>query len=210
LGLVDKKIRVLKTQENNLSWNSLFLVTFLAACLFVFNEWLFAITKPSYLNRLDFTQQLQVLVTTSALLACLCFLCLLPLVILGLMPPLKRYTYILVKLGAWLPAVIYAVLILLMVDNFTYTLFKFGIVSTDGWSGGLYGLGFVLAIFLCYRGTLNALVHLSLRHKTWGMRPKYTFGLLAGMLLVSISVPVIPDQTRHPPLSFTSTTDNRR
>jgi hypothetical protein len=206
LGLVDKKIRVLKTQENNLSWNSLFLVTFLAACLFVFNEWLFAITKPSYLNRLDFTQQLQVLVTTSVLLACLCFLGLLPLVAVGLIPPVKRYTHLLVKLGAWLPAVVFAVLILLVVDNFSYTVFKFGIVSTEGWNRGLYGVGFVLIIFLCYRRTLTGLVGLSRRIQTGGMAPKWTFGLLAGVLVVFISVNSFPDGTRVAPLTFTSTT----
>jgi hypothetical protein len=203
---VDKKIRVVKTQEKIPSWNSLFLITFLAAYLYIFNEWLFAITKPSFLNSLGFTQQLQVFLIISALLAFLCFLCLLPLVILGLIPPVKRYTHMLMKLGAWLPAVICAVLILLMVDNFTYTLFKFGIVSTDGWSRGLYGLGFILLIFLCYRRTLKALVSLSQRNKTGGMAPKYTFGLLAGVLLVSISVTSFPNRTRGAPPSFTSTT----
>jgi arylsulfatase A-like enzyme len=203
---VDNKIRVLKTQENNLSWNSLFLVTFLAAFLFIFSEWLFAITKPSYLNNLGFTQQLQVLVTTSALLACLCLLCLLPLVILGLIPPGKQYTHLLMKLGAWLPAVIFAFLILLMVDNFSYTVFKFGIVSTDGWSRGLYGLGFVLVIFFCYRRTIKGLVSVSRRIQTGGMVPKYTFSVLAGVLLVSLSVALFPNRTRVSPPSFPSTT----
>jgi hypothetical protein len=122
----------MELKKSTLSWSSLFLVTFLVAYLYIFNEWLFAVTKPSFLNGLGFPQQLQILLTISALLASLCFLCLAPLVILGLIPPLKRYSNLWIQLGSWLPAVIFAVLILLMVDNFTYTVFKFGIVSTEG------------------------------------------------------------------------------
>ena len=84
----------------SLYWNRLFLVTFLAAYLFIFNEWLFAITKPSFINDLGFPRQLEILLTISALLAALCLLGFLPLVILSLLPPIKSYKDILIKLGA--------------------------------------------------------------------------------------------------------------
>jgi hypothetical protein len=54
-----------------------------AVCLF---RSLFAVTKPSFMNGLGFTAQIQILLTVSALLASLCFLCLLPLAILSLNP----------------------------------------------------------------------------------------------------------------------------
>lgn len=184
------------SKKASLSWSNLFLVTFLVAYLFIFNEWLFAITKPSYMNDLGFTHQLQIFLSTSALLASLCFLCLLPLVILSLVPSFKRYTGMLTKLGSWLPAVIGATLILFLVDNFTYTVFKFGIVSTEGWNRGLYGLGFILVIILCYRRTLNVLVILSQRTRDWGFAPKWIFSLLSGVLLLSIATLVFFDRNR--------------
>ncbi len=193
----------METKKPSLSWNNLFLITFLVAYLYTFNEWLFAITKPSYMNDLGFTQQLQVLVIVSALLASLCFLCLLPLVILSLIPPVKQYTYTLIQLSTWLPAVVFAALILIMVDNFTYTIFRFGIVLTEGWSRGLYGLSFILVIILCYRFILNALATPSRRTRTWWLAPKWIFSFLVSMILLSLAALVLTDRTK--PLSFSVT-----
>jgi hypothetical protein len=197
----------METKEPNLSWSGLFLMTFLATYMYIFNEWLFAVTKPSFLNDLGFTQQLQIFLTISALLAGIGFLCLLPLVLLGLTPPFKRHTNLLIRLGGLLPTVIITILILLMVDNFTYTVFKFGIVSTESWSRGLYGLGFIVLIFLCYRRTLKALVSLSHLTKTWGLPPKLIFTLLIGVLLLSNSVLVFTGQYRGASFSLASRED---
>src|SRR5215216_2612755 len=111
-----------------LSWTSLFLLTFLIAYLYIFNEWLFAVTKPSYMSNLSFIRQLQVYLTTSALLTSLCFFALLPLLALGMYPALNRYSNLLIQLGGLLPSAIGAALILIMIDNFTYTLFRYGTV----------------------------------------------------------------------------------
>jgi hypothetical protein len=51
-------------------------------------------------------------------------------------------------IGALIPTFIFSVTCLLLVDNFTYTVFKFGIVSTDGIWRGAYGLAF--SILFCY------------------------------------------------------------
>ena len=177
-----------------LSWNSLFLLTFLAAYLYIFNEWLFAVTKPHFMNDLSWVRQIQIFITTGALLVSLCFLCLLPLVIPSLLPSLRKYTNILIEFGGFLPALIFAALILIMVDNFTYTVFKWGIVSTKGWTRGLYGLGFVAMIFLCYRSVVRILFRLSRRKRIWGMAPKRIVQLMAGVLLLSISLLVLPNQ----------------
>jgi hypothetical protein len=191
----------MELKKQTLSWHSLYLVTFMVAYIYIANEWLFAITKPSYFNYLDFTQQLEVFLTTSALLASLCFIGLLPLGIISLIPLFKPYTYLLILLGGWLPALILAALILILVDNFTYTIFKFGIVSTEGWIRGLYGLGFILVILLSYQRTFKVLVSLSHRARAWVFAPKSVLSLLTSMLLLSIVVLVSPNKTR---LSLTS------
>jgi hypothetical protein len=81
----------METKKPSLYWTHLFLLTFLSAYFFVFNEWLFAITKPSFLDGLGFPRQLEILLTVGALLTMLCFVGLLPLLILGHFPSIKRY-----------------------------------------------------------------------------------------------------------------------
>lgn len=190
-----------------LSWNSLFLLTFLADYLYVFNEWLFAVTKPHFMNDLSLARQLQIFLVLGALLVSPCFLSLLPLGILSLLPSLRRYTNIIIKLSGLLPAMIFAALILIMVDNCTYTVFKWGIVSTKGWTRGLYGLGFILTVFLCYRSIIKALLRLSQRKRIWGMAPKRIFRLLAGVLVLSFSLLALPNQRQAASLSTDKTAE---
>lgn len=106
-------------QKPALVWCSLYLITFLAAPLYIFMEWLFAVTRPSYMNNLGFAQQIQVFLFVSALLVGLCYLILSPLSLLSLLPRMKPYQGRLIKIGAVLPALICASLILILVDNFT-------------------------------------------------------------------------------------------
>jgi hypothetical protein len=200
----------MKPKKSSLSWIYLYLITFLAAYLYIFNEWLFAVTKPSFVNGLAITQQLQIFLAISALLASLCFLALLPLVILSLLPPLRSYTDILIKLGVFLPAVIGAALILIMVDNFTYTVFKWGIVSTEGWNRILYGLGFIVVIGHSYRSMLNTLVRLNRHTMIWGIQSKWILSLLTGVLLLSLAALLLPDRTRVAPFSTITTTNIKR
>ena len=198
----------MKPIRSSLSWISLYLITFVAAYLYIFNEWLFAVTKPSFISGLAITHQFQIFFAISALLASLCFIALSSLVLLSLLPFLSRYKDILIKLGGILPAVIVAALILIMVDNFTYTVFKWGIVLTEGWNRILYGLGLVVVIALSYRSILNSLVRLN-RHTViwWGIQSKRIFILLVSVLLLSISVLLFPDRTRDSSISTTTATN---
>ena len=185
------------------------MLTFLAAFLFIFNEWLFAVTKPSFLNSLDIIKQLDILLVTSVLLAFLCFFGLLPLVIAGFLPPLKAHLDKLIKLGGLLPAFIFAILILMMVDNFTYTVFKWGIVSSHGWSRGLYGLGFVMLVFLCYRRTLSSLSHISRRSRIWGISPNRILALVIGFLLLPVGIIVFLARPQVSSLTIAETNEGR-
>ena len=141
-----------------------------------------------------FLSAIQLYILTSALLATLCFLGLLPLVILGAIQPGKRYRRTLIIIGSILPATIFAALILLLVDNFTYTLIKYGIASTKGWSRALYGLGFILIIVMCYRSLLNLITNLSQQSliRNWGSGK--IIGILVGTLLLSFAIISLTNQ----------------
>jgi hypothetical protein len=201
----------MKPIKSSLSWIYLYFITFVAAYLYIFNEWLFAVTKPSFISGLAITQQFQIFLAISTLLASLCFLALLPLVILSLFPLLTRYTDSLIKLGGFLPAVIVAALILIMVDNFTYTVFKWGIVLTEGWNRILYGLGFIVVIALSYRYILTSLTRLNRYTVIWGIQSKWIFSLLLGVLLLSLTTLLSPNRTSVSSLlPLTATTNIKR
>ncbi|HEX5839941.1 MAG TPA: sulfatase-like hydrolase/transferase [Anaerolineales bacterium] len=179
--------------KRSLSWTSLFFITFLAAYLYVFNEWLFAITRPYFMNDLGFLEQLQIFLSISALLVILCFLALLPLVLLGFLPFLRIHRNVLIKLGALLPAILFAMLILIMVDNFTYTIFQWGVVATRGWQRGLYGLAFIAAVVLSYLRIHATLLRLSRRKRIWGLAPKWMLSVLAVVVLLSVAALALPE-----------------
>jgi glucan phosphoethanolaminetransferase (alkaline phosphatase superfamily) len=175
----------METTKSSWSWGFLFLITLAACFLFIFNEWLFLVTKPSFLNSLGLAQQLNILLATVVILAGLCFLCLLPLVLLSLLTPLRRYKKPIMLAGIWLPAVIAAVLALMMLDNFTYTIFRFGIVSTVGWSRALYCLGFIFVVVLCFRRMRRSLDAQSQRIGNTVIKPLTLFSLVMPVFLFS-------------------------
>jgi arylsulfatase A-like enzyme len=53
-------------------------------------------------------------------------------------------------LGAAIPTLIFAALTLLLIDNFTYTVFKFGIVTSTGTWRGAYALLFIFLLIVIY------------------------------------------------------------
>ena len=179
------------------SLTSVFLVTFVSACLYVLNEWVFYVTKPSFLNNLGAGQQFQVLVIVSLFTGSLFLLSLLPLAALSRLPALQDQRSRLVMLGGLVTAGILAGLVLMIVDNATYTLFRFGIVSTDGWSRAFYGLGFLLVAAFLYRDVLKVMAFLSRRVRLPGHAPLWIASLLAGaLILVS---PLVSGRARPAP-----------
>jgi hypothetical protein len=126
------------------AWAGLALVGLLVAQSYVLMEWVFFVTKPSFLDLYSLADKVMVLVLGGALLSSAVLLAVGVLFLLSRLPALKRYPRVFTLLGSLLPAFILAALLLLMIDNFTYTLFSFGISTSSGWVRGLYGLLFVL------------------------------------------------------------------
>jgi hypothetical protein len=197
----------MKPIKHSFSWINLYLITYLTSYLYVFNEWLFAVTKPSFINGLAISQQIHIFFMISAFLASLGFIALLPLVALSVLPFLNNYKGFLIKLGSFLPAVIVAALVLIMVDNFTYTVFKWGIVLTKGWGRIVYGIGFIIVIILSYRFILNNLVKLNRYILTRKIQLKWIFSILTGVILVSVTTLLFPDHASNSAFPVTTTTN---
>ena len=99
-----------------------------------FLEWLFFITNPSSLSGLSWWEKGQVPLAALALpLGSVLCLHLLLLILARLFPwALWKWA------GALVPAAVLAVTALMVVDNFTYTLFDVGVKTIEGWWRTLY------------------------------------------------------------------------
>ncbi len=125
------------------NWKALFFVIVFSAYFYAFMEWLFFATKPSSLSILAPFESLEVLVVTGGVFA-------LTLVIGSVMLSLPAW---LVNSPKWRPrllvlsyippALSLSITALIMLDNFTYTVFKVGVISMEGLWRAVYAFGFV-------------------------------------------------------------------
>jgi len=119
--------------------------TLLMAFFYVFMEWVFFITKPSFMDMLSLETKLSLplmtgLAASLPLLLALALIFVLDLLIRPRWPALRRHLYA-------LPAgLVSACLVLILLDNFTYTLFRFGIVTVPDAGRAAYGLLFAFMV----------------------------------------------------------------
>lgn len=123
------------TSPDRAAWAALAGVTGLAVFFHVFLEWLFFVTKPSFLSAVGWGERLQALGAAA-----------LPL-LLGAAALLVLLAALPAPAGRILPALALTALFLLLIDNFTQTVFRFGIYSVEGPARHLYALA-VLALAL--------------------------------------------------------------
>lgn len=135
-------------------------LTILAAYFHALMEWLFFATTPSSLSTLTFFESLKVFFITGGVISILLISALLILSI-----PAKRWEWL-----VYLPATfMLSVTALILLDNFTYTVFKFGIVSTPNAWRVIYLLILIVFFYWTFRfitrqkiGTTTNYVSLSL------------------------------------------------
>ncbi len=170
----------------------LFLVTTLVAFLYVLMEWVFIVTKPSFLQQAAFGSRLLVLFSASALLAALATLLCLPFTLAFKRSPAGRVTSALRSLSAAVPALLLSALVLMMADNFTYTVFGFGIVSAKGGVRALYLIPFLLLTAWLYTRTIALLnfTQEALENRPPRVR-KVTLGILAALIVLLAAVPAL-------------------
>jgi arylsulfatase A-like enzyme len=130
-------------------WTIILLLTIGASFFYVFMEWIFFVTKPSFMDFMGWLEKIEILLVPS--FGLMVSGVVLVLVIAGLDWIISRFrqTRVLIFVGSLVPTIILAAISLILVDNFTYTIFNFGIVSSTGFVRFLYALGFItLCIFI--------------------------------------------------------------
>jgi glucan phosphoethanolaminetransferase (alkaline phosphatase superfamily) len=137
------------------NWEPIFFITILAAYLYVFMEWIFFATKPSFLSMMSLVSKIEVLLLSGLALSALSLAALLIFAFVDFLGTITGLSRFMRYLGLAIPAVILSAMVLLLLDNFTYTVFEFGIVSTSGIWRAAYALLFVLLLGVIYRHVLK-------------------------------------------------------
>ena len=144
-----------KTDEGVISLDSLLLSTSLFIFIFIFLEWLFQVTKPSFMNYYGFSEKLIILLSSFSILSFLLIIVFFLLYRLFSLLSKKSLTKQIIRAMTIFPAVILSITILLLIDNFSYTIFKFGIVSATGIIRAVYGLFFLTLIAIIFSGVVR-------------------------------------------------------
>jgi len=137
------------------SWWSVLIITFVSAALFMLSEWTFTVTKASFFGNDAFLDKLIVLpfsITVLFLISCLFILVMYLLSLILKKADQRIFKSISLTFSVFLDAS----LVLLMVDNFTYTLLNVGIVVSN-----------FRAIYLVFYLFLITYFHLALNKKAY-------------------------------------------
>lgn len=135
-------------------WKQSVINTILVAYFFVLMEWVFFATKPSFMDFLNLGEKVKVLLVTGFEAALISLLVLLLVFLLDISLP--RVLPAFRKYARHLPAAFLAAcLCLIVIDNFTYTIFRFGIVNTGTLARMLYELAFISGFIYILRYTVR-------------------------------------------------------
>lgn len=159
-------------------WKGVFALTFISGFIYVFMEWLFNITKPSFMNNMNLFGKLEILDFVGSLTALIGVIPVFFLFLLSKIPFLKKTENLILSLAAIVPTAFLSALILILVDNFTYTIFRYGIVSTIGIWRALYAILFIVLFVFTYRFTLSTIHNLHTNIHT------SRFGWLISILII--------------------------
>jgi len=139
------------------SWYALFIAAFVTAYLYVFMEWLFLFTGASFMDAMSLPDAFEIFLSAASLIAGVSFALLCMLFLASQLLILKKHSAWLIRIGVLLPSIILSILILLLVDNFTYTIFKFGIMETGRFTLASFLLSLAILFVVVFRRTLRTL-----------------------------------------------------
>lgn len=150
------------------------------AFFYVLMEWLFYITKPSFMDALPFGQKLNILFISGLVVSVFITAMILVIFLLDLLFSISR-VHLKDSIYYFPSALVLASLALILFDNFTYTLIRVGVTTFHNWMRVFYLLTFVV-VFLY----LHKLIYQSAT--TGDQKRKRQFWQIAGGLLGLIAV----------------------
>lgn len=138
-------------------WKTNLAINLISGIVLVFMEWLFFITKPSFLSTSSFSDKLAVLFYSTVFVFGMLLLLSLPIIIFCSF--VQSRTRLISHLLTIIPAIMLTFLALLMIDNFTYTMFKFGISNSSGLRRVIYLFVWLSLFTLIYIKLTKSVFH---------------------------------------------------
>jgi arylsulfatase A-like enzyme len=157
------------------NWLKALVLSALSIHVYVFMEWVFFSTKPSFMSLMDMKQKIMILFISAFILALFALGLTAVTILINRLLPSSDW------IMALIPSLIFTFLSLILFDNFTYTVFKFGIVTSDGIWRAIYA-AVVLGIFIYCLGRITK--HLRNQAGTGRHLPSFTLFLLLISTLV--------------------------
>ena len=134
----------------------LFTFTALAAYGLVFMEWLFQVTKPSFMDGMSLGQKCEIFLLSGLALAIAGVLLDVVLLLIGFLFRQLHLAWLSVWIINAVPAVLLTALTILWFDHFTYTVFHFGILTASTLARTGYGILILLTFFMVYRWLVSS------------------------------------------------------
>jgi len=144
-------LEINKDKKRSITWRGLFFLTFFSSFGYILLEWLFVVTMPSFLTNVSWLIKFEILIFVSACVISLSLLLVSCFFLLAKIFQGKKIKKLVFNIAAFIPSTILSALTLILFDNFTYTIFDFGIIKTTGIIRGLYGIGFIGFLYLFHR-----------------------------------------------------------
>jgi hypothetical protein len=137
-----------------------------------------------FMDLMDWAKKLEILLLTGFAVAFIGGMLFLIFMGVDILLSRTRFGTIAVFIAMLIPALITTAICLLMIDNFTYTIFKFGVVSTDGVWRVAYGLGILVLLYYMYIMVLRILSPRG-GSKPFGSAFRISLLLPTGLLVIS-------------------------
>jgi arylsulfatase A-like enzyme len=139
-----------KVIKNTATPTSLMATVTVTGCFYILMEWIFIITKPSFMSILPWFEKLLVFFLSASLFTSVCLFLQTPIALINSFSNLSNIKRVFNYIGLIIPTVIIASITLLLIDNFTYTIFKFGIINSSGVFRGVYGAFYIFLVIAIY------------------------------------------------------------
>lgn len=177
-----------------LNFTRVAVIIIVVATAWVFSEWLFFVTKPSFMSLYSAWEKVAVLSGTALIMSVALVLGSLPFIALGWV--LSRFTHRRLPVSALIlfPAILLlALTLLLLTDNFTLTLFGWGVRNASGVEIWLYRIITIALVIFATRFLHRLLNKRDMDSGSKAIAMAAGLIVLAGLPLVVVAVLTSPD-----------------
>jgi len=140
-------------QKHNFSLLSYLISMFVAIFLYVFFEWLFIVTKPSFMSTITLKEKIFIIFYSFSFLSLLSLIIIIPLNYVKIHIKNKILEFAINFLVIGLTSFLLSSITLMLTDNFTYTLFKQGIITSEKFVKVIY-LVFFISLIILFSGKI--------------------------------------------------------